>query len=84
MVCDENLIKQTACVVVDLLRRGEVTPVDCLDALEARMAAVDGAVNALPIRCFDRAREQARRLMQRPLERAGPAGGTACADQGPD
>jgi hypothetical protein len=53
MVCDENLIKQTACVVVDLLRRGEVTPLDCLDALEARAAAVDSAVNALPILCFD-------------------------------
>ena len=78
MVCDENLIKQTACVVVDLLRRGEVTPVDCLDALEARVAAVDGAVNALPIRCFDRAREQARRLMQRPFDERGLLAGLPC------
>ena len=71
MACDEDLIKLTACTVVDLLRRGEVTPFDCLDALEARVAAVDGAVNALPIRCFDRAREQARRLMQRPPDERG-------------
>jgi amidase len=71
MACDENLIKLTACVVVDLLRRGEVTPFDCLDALEARVAAVDSAVNALPILCFERAREHARRLMQRPLGERG-------------
>ncbi len=66
MTRDTSLTELTACTVVDLLRRGEVTPLDCLDALEARVAAVDGAVNALPILCFDRAREQARRLMQRP------------------
>src|SRR5215208_2193972 len=71
MACDEDLIKLTACAVVDLLRRGEVTPFDCLDALEARVAAVDGAVNALPILCFDRAREQARLLMQRPPNERG-------------
>ena len=71
MACDEDLIKLTACMVVDLLRRGEVTPLDCLDALEARVAAVEGAVNALPILCFDRAREQARRLMQRPPDERG-------------
>jgi amidase len=44
---------------------------DCLDVLEARVAGVEGAVNALPIRCFDRAREQARRLMQRPPNERG-------------
>ena len=71
MACDENLIELTACGVVDLLRRGEVTPFDCLDALEARVAAVDSAVNALPILCFERAREHARRLMQRPLGERG-------------
>jgi amidase len=35
------------------------------------VAAVDSAVNALPIQCFDRAREQARRLMQRPPDERG-------------
>jgi amidase len=71
MTSDTSLTELTACTVVDLLRRGEVTPLDCLDALEARVAAVDGAVNALPILCFDRAREQARRLMQRPIGERG-------------
>ena len=75
MTIDTGLTKLTACAVVDLLKRGEVTPLDCLDALEARMAAVDGAVNALPILCFERAREQARRLMQRPLGERGRLAG---------
>ena len=55
----EELIKTDACGVVDLLKRGEVTPHDLLDALEARIAAVDPAVNALPTLCFARARAQA-------------------------
>ncbi|WP_353646819.1 amidase family protein [Mesorhizobium sp. WSM2239] len=75
MAGDVGLTDMPACVVVDLLNRGEVTPLDCLDALEARTKAVDGAVNALPILCFDRARDQARRLMQRPLGNRGRLAG---------
>src|SRR5918993_4970290 len=75
MTIDTGLTKLTACAVVDLLQRGEVTPLDCLDALEARTAAVDGTVNALPILCFERAREQARQLMERPLNERGRLAG---------
>ncbi|WP_262270882.1 amidase [Microvirga yunnanensis] len=75
MTTDMGLTKLTACAVVDLLQRGEVSPLDCLDALEARIAAVDDTVNALPILCFERAREQARRLMQRPLGERGRLAG---------
>lgn len=70
-----SLTKLSACEVVDLLQRGEVTPLDCLDALEARIAAVDGVVNALPTLYFDRARDHARRLMQRPLGDRGALAG---------
>ena len=66
-----GLIRETACSVIDKLKSGEVTPLDLLDALEARIAEVDGKVNALPILCFDRAREQARKLMQRPQGERG-------------
>jgi amidase len=45
------------------LRSGEVTPHDLLDALERRIADVDGKINALPTLCFDRARGHADRLM---------------------
>lgn len=56
MAVDEGLVKKTAVEIVNLLKRGEVTPADLLDTLEARVAAVDDKVNALPTLCFDRAR----------------------------
>jgi amidase len=68
---DQALVKATACAVVDKLRSGEVTPLDLLDVLEARIAEVDGKVNALPTLCFDRARTHARALMQKPTGERG-------------
>ncbi|MEQ8666561.1 MAG: amidase family protein [Rhodospirillales bacterium] len=56
-----ELINRSACDVVDGLRSGELTPDDLLDALEARIAAVDDKVHALPTLCFDRARAAAAR-----------------------
>jgi amidase len=66
-----ELIRQTACTVVDKLRSGEVTPLDLLDVLEKRIADVDGKVNALPTLCFDRARKHAKALMQKPAGERG-------------
>jgi len=71
----QDLIRLDAVTVVDRLKRGEVTPHDLLDALEKRIAAVDGAVNALPTRCFERARRNADRLMQKPVAERGPLAG---------
>lgn len=75
MASDSSLIDMSACAVVDLLERREVSPLDCLDALEARIADVDRTVNALPTLCFDRARDQARRLMQQPAGMRGRLAG---------
>ena len=61
MPSHSELIKTDAVTLVGLLQRGELTPHDLLDALEARIAAVDGRVNALPTLCFDRARAHADR-----------------------
>ena len=66
-----ELIRETACAIVDKLRSGEVTPLDLLDALEKRIAEVNGRVNALPILCFDRARKNARELMRKPAAERG-------------
>ena len=66
-----ELIKATACAVVEKLESGEVTPLDLLDVLEKRIADVDGAVNALPTLCFDRARAHARELMKKPAAERG-------------
>ena len=58
----DELIRQDAVTIVGRLKRGEVTPHDLLDALEKRIAAVDGAVNALPT------------LLLRPGARSTPTG----------
>jgi amidase len=70
-VADQGLVRATACAIVDKLNSGEVTPLDLLDALEARIAEVDGKVNALPTLCFDRARAHAEELMKRPTGQRG-------------
>src|ERR1041384_3628814 len=72
---NDDLIRQDAVSIVARLKSGEVTPHDLLDALERRIAAVDGSVNALPTLCFDRARKHADALMKKPVaERARLAG----------
>src|ERR1700710_1524916 len=70
-VADQGLIQATACAIVDKLNSGDVTPLDLLDVLEARIAEVDGKVNALPTLCFDRARTQAKELMNKPAGARG-------------
>ncbi len=75
MRSDQALIRSTACAIVDRLNSGEVTPLDLLDALENRIAEIDGKTNALPILCFDRARAQAKALMQKPAGERGLLGG---------
>jgi amidase len=57
---EEGLIAMTAIEVIGLLRDGEVSSLDLLDALEHRIAAVDGAVGALPTLCITRRQEAGR------------------------
>ncbi|MDZ5698705.1 amidase [Chelativorans sp. M5D2P16] len=70
-----DLIRQSAVSLVEQLKAGAITPLDLLDALEARIAEVDPIVNALPTLCFDRARTHARRLMDLPVEERGVLAG---------
>ncbi len=46
----------SASTVVDMLRRGEISPAELIDAAEQRHAQTDPAINAMPTTCFDRAR----------------------------
>src|SRR3954470_4590649 len=71
----DELIRQDAVALVGRLKRGEVTPHDLLDALETRIEAVNGPVNALPTLCFDRARRHADRLMTLPVAERGQLAG---------
>jgi amidase len=58
----DELIRLTATEAVGLLRQRAVSPLELIDAAIARIEAVDGLVNALPIRFFERAREAAQRF----------------------
>lgn len=72
-----DLIPLSAREVVGLLRDGDVTPVEVLDALEHHVRTADTAVNSLPITFFDAAREQAAEFARRhpdPTERGWLAG----------
>ena len=66
-----ELYRSTANEVLLRLKSGEISPLDCLDALEARISQVDSKVNALPTLCFDRARAHARELMKKPMDERG-------------
>jgi amidase len=70
-----DLIHMTAREMVDLLNTGQITHAEVLDAVEARVAAVDGQVNALPTLCFDRARQHADRIAALPVAERGLLGG---------
>ena len=59
----DDLIRMTATEAVARSRKREISPLELIDAAEARIAEVEPHVNALPALCFDRAREHARRLM---------------------
>lgn len=70
-----ELIRQSAHEIVRRLRKQEITPFDCLDALEKRIGDVDKSVNALPTLCFERARDHAKALMKKPAAERGPLAG---------
>ena len=53
---DRDLITMTANEVVNLLKKNEVSPIELLAALETRVNEIDKDVNALPTRCFSRAK----------------------------
>ncbi len=54
--------RKSATDVVSALKRGEIRPTELIEAAIARIEAVDDKINALPIRCFERAFERARIL----------------------
>ena len=75
MTDSDRLIAASARSLVERLRSGEISPHDLLDSLEARIAAVNPTVNALPTLCFDRARERADALLAKPAEQRGMLAG---------
>lgn len=67
----DSLIKLTAREAVAKLRAGEISPLDLIDAAEARIKDTDALLNALPTLCLERAREKAVRLIAEDRDRTG-------------
>jgi len=72
----DQLWRMSAVEAVARLRKGEISPLELVEASARRIAEVEPAVNALPTLCLDRARDHARRIMQDDADReaAGEAG----------
>ena len=68
----QELYKLTATEAVALLKRGEVTPLEMIDAAAARIEATNPQINALVTLCMDRARDHARRIMKQNRKDAPP------------
>ena len=57
-----ELCRLQAHEVIGLLKRGEISPAECLDAAFARIAQVEPAINAMPTICRERAYDAAASL----------------------
>jgi amidase len=66
-----GLWRLTATEAVARLRRGEVSPLEMVEAAAQRIEAVEPKVNALPIRFLDDARDQARRFRRESRDTPG-------------
>lgn len=60
-----ELIRLTATEAVGLLKKGEISPVDLLDASIKRIQEVEPLINALPIKCFAHARDEIKKLSEK-------------------
>ncbi len=56
----DEFVRLDATAQAELVRRGEVTSIELVDAAIARIEALNPAINAFVTTCFDRAREQAK------------------------
>jgi len=75
---DPSLLSLTATEAVALLKSRAVSSLELVEASIARIEQVEPQVNAMPITCFERAREQARR-QDATQAGAGAQGGTMLA-----
>ena len=69
-----DLVKLTARQAVDLLKNKKVSPLELINAALERIEQTDGAINALPTICADRARHHAQRLMEMQSDNDTPRG----------
>jgi amidase len=58
-----ELWKLTAIEASGLLKKKEISPLEMVESCAERIDATEDGLNAIPTRCYDRARDHARRLM---------------------
>lgn len=68
----KKLFRLTVRAAANCLRRGEVSPIELVEAAADRIAETDGDVNALPTLCIERARADRRIAERLPID-AKPA-----------
>jgi len=61
-----EIYRKTATEIVNLLKGKQISPLEVVEHAITRIEAIDHQVNALPIRCFERARKQAKTLKNIP------------------
>jgi len=71
LLMTNELYQLSASEIVALLKAGSVSIHDTLDNLQQRISETEGAINALPTLCFDRAREQAEKMQSLSVEHRG-------------
>jgi Asp-tRNA(Asn)/Glu-tRNA(Gln) amidotransferase A subunit family amidase len=69
-----ELWRLSATEAVAQLKAGRVTPLQLVEAAEARWAATDRLINAMPITCWERARQCAKQLMREGFPAHPPRG----------
>lgn len=67
----DSLWKETAVATVRRLKAGEISPLELLSSIRARVEEVNATVNALPTLCFERAERFAAQLEARPARERG-------------
>ena len=67
-MADQNnaseLYRLSAAEAILCLHKGEISPLELVEASAARIEATDGALNAMPTLCIERARAHAKRIMK--------------------
>lgn len=67
-----DLLSMTARDAVSLLKQHKVSPLELVETVINRIEQVDDQLNAVPIRCFERAMENARHFISTPKENPAP------------
>jgi len=64
-LASSGILALSAVDAIAEIREGHLSPLDVVDTAIARIETTDAAINAIPVRCFEAARAEARRMMEK-------------------